>query len=522
MIAACGGGSTAPTVAAPAPTVAAPASTSATSVKVSGTVTYDSVPNTAGPLQYSAMVSKPVRGAQIELVNSASQNVVASAVTDGSGNYDTEVPRGTVLFVRVLATLLQDGSGPTWDTSVRDNTRDDSVYALESDVFSTTDATPVRKDVHAASGWGGNAYTTARAAGPFAILDVIYLAQAAVLSVAPRTQFAPLKLFWSTSNTPAAGDIALGQIESSHFEASLGTNSIYLLGKADVDTDEYDVSVVAHEWGHYLQANFGRADSPGGNHGFADLVDFRVAFSEGWATGISGIVLARSTYCDSNDVGQGRGLFISLAAGANGVKGWFRETSIQHVVWQLNNLAGFKPLFDAMTGAMKTQVPLSSIHAFNAALKLASSTAAASFAPLLASENIDPDADAWGAGETNDGGAPMTLPLYRAVPLGPAATRACVTNTFGATPADNKLGNYTYLRFVVAKPASYQIRVSDGGSGTQPEFQIYGGTGLVAQALVATPTQQALQVALDPAEYVLALTDAANLSPSSCFNVTIN
>jgi hypothetical protein len=491
-------------------------------VQVNGAVSYDSIPNTTGPLDYSAPVSKPVRGAQIELISSATQGVIASTVTDGNGNYSVAVPRNTVVFARVLASLLQNGSGATWETSVRDNTRGNAIYALESETFAATDATPVHKNFHASSGWGGQSYTSARSAAPFAILDVIYRAQAKVLSVAPDTRFAPLSLFWSMNNTPAFGDPTLGQIGSSQFMATGGVNAIYLLGKADVNTDEYDASVIGHEWGHYLQATFGRIDSAGGAHTFDDLEDPRVAFSEGWATAMSGIVLDRNTYCDSLGVAQSAGFSVDLSVGATGTKGWFRESSVQHVVWQLNQLVGFKPLFDALSGAMKTAVPLTTIFSFNASLKLASGTAASSFAPMLDTENIDPSADAWASSETNTGGSNVVLPLYRALPIGTNATTACVSNTFGAAQGDNKLGNYTFLRFVVSVARNYQIQVSGGAAATNPNFQVYGAAGAFATADLAASSTETLHLTLAPGEYVLVLTDYANSSSKSCFNVTVN
>ena len=73
-----------------------------------------------------------------------------------------------------------------------------------------------------------------------------------------------------------------------------------MLGKENVDTDEYDASVIAHEWGHYYQSAFSRDDSPGGAHSGGDRLDRRVAFSEGWGNAWSGIALARSNYTDSS------------------------------------------------------------------------------------------------------------------------------------------------------------------------------------------------------------------------------
>jgi len=493
------------------------------SVAISGTVTFDSVPNTSGPLQYDAIVSKPVRGAQVELVSSNTQEVIGRGVTDAKGNYSIAVTQGNQIFVRVRAMLQQAGNGPTWSVSVRDNTQGNGLYVLESAVFSAAGTAPIGRDVHASSGWNGSAYAAPRTAAPFAILDVIYTTQAKVLSVAPSVAFPPLTIFWSVNNLPATGDITLGQIGSTSFEKSTnGALAIYVLGKVDVDTDEYDASVVAHEWGHYYQSAFSRDDSPGGEHGSRQSLDFRLAFSEGWGDAWSGIALARSTYTDSYDVGQSKGLQLNLAVGAATNKGWFDEDSVQYAIWKLNDLVGFKPIHDAMTGPLKTGSPLTSIQAFNAALKTVSSQAASNFAALLAAELIDPNADAWGSTESNSGGSAVALPLYRVLTPGVALPNVCVSNAFGAAEGDNKLGNYVYLRFVIPATRTYQIQVAGGGPATDPDFRVYNATGVVADAFSEDLAVETQNVALSQGEYVLAVTDYANKSSLTCFTVTVN
>jgi hypothetical protein len=492
------------------------------SVAISGTVTFDSIPNTDGPLRYDAIVSKPVRGAQVDLVDGGTQTVLANGTTDANGNYSIAVPQGHQIFVRVRATLQRTGSGPTWNVSVRDNTQANGLYALETEPFLAAGIMPMGKDIHAPSGWTGSTYTGPRTAAPFAILDVIYTNQAKVLTAAPSANFPPLSIYWSVNNTPASGNIALGQIGSTYFDRGSNALAIYVLGKVDVDTDEYDQSVVAHEWGHYYQAAFSRDDSPGGAHGSLQSLDFRLAFSEGWGNAWSGIALARSTYTDSYDVRQASGLDLNLAAGAANNKGWFDEDSIQYALWTLNQLVGFQSIHDAMTGPLRAGASLSSVEAFNAALKAVSNQAASSFAPLLASQAIDPNADAWGSTETNSGGSAVALPLYRNLTPGTALGNVCVSNSFGAAQGDNKLGNYVYVRFVVPAAKTYQIQVWGGGAATDPDFRVYNTSGVVLDAYSDDPAVETGSVALQQGDYVLAITDYANTSPSTCFNVTVN
>jgi hypothetical protein len=171
------------------------------------------------------------------------------------------------------------------------------------------------RDLRAGSGWGGSSYTGERVAGPFAVLDTVYTAMQKVLSVAPATAFPPLQVFWSPEQRarPAA---AWRRARSAPPSSSTGAPAaeIYVLGKENVDTDEFDAPVIAHEWGHYYQAAFSRDDSPGGAHSTGERVDRRLAFSEGWGNAWSGIALGRSNYVDSGGARQAEGGNLDLSA----------------------------------------------------------------------------------------------------------------------------------------------------------------------------------------------------------------
>ncbi len=482
-------------------------------VVLSGTATYDSVPNTTGALVYSGTSSKPVRGAVVEVVNGASA-VLATATTDGNGAYSVSIPSNTPVIVRVKAQLLQGGSGANWDVSVRDNTQADALYAMETPTFSSGLA-PLTRDVHAPSGWDGTAYTAPRVAGPFAVLDAIYSAQAKVLSVAPASAFPPLRVFWSVNNLPTSGNEALGQIGTTFFGSRNGSRVIYVLGKADVDTDEYDASVVAHEWGHYYQSAFSRDDSPGGNHSLSDLLDRRVAFSEGWGNAWSGIALARSNYTDSAGPNQALGSSLDLSAGTASNPGWFREASIQSIFWRLNSQVGFKPIHDTLTGPFKSTRAVTSIHPFTAAFSAAAPGEMPVLAALLAGQSISPAvSDPFGISETNNGGVAEALPMYRTAVVNTPATNVCVTNQAGTI---NKLGSYVYLRFTAPTARNYTITATAPSSAADPDFVVYSG-GAVARADEIGASQTA-SVALTAGEHVLAVNDFNNTAV--CLTVTI-
>ena len=518
---ACGGGGGGNNFAALPALLAAGAGAGATGpVTLSGVVTYDAVPNTSGALVYTSVAAKPVRGAVVEIVNAAS-TVIATTSTDDNGAYSASVPSASQVLVRVRAQATRSGSGPSWDVSVRDNTQSDAIYSIESPLFNSG-AAAVTRDVHAPSGWSGSSYSGARAAAPFALLDTIVTAQAKVLAAAPVAVFPPLRVFWSVNNLPARGDRVQGQIGTTSFVAGSGaagaTRSIYVLGKEDVDTDEYDASVIAHEWGHYFQSAFSRDDSPGGSHSASQRVDRRLAFSEGWGNAWSGIALERANYTDAVGSAQAQGTNLDLTTGPASSPGWFRESSVHSLLWQLNRQGGFKAIHDALTSvSFKSGVPVTSIHPFAAAYRVSAPGNAALLDGLLTGQSISAaPGDPFGTGETNDGGLPLSLPMYRSATVGGGAATPCVSNLFGD---DNKHGSYTFLRFTAPSAGARTFTVV-GPAGSDPDLVVYGGGERGSSDAVGTT--ETASISLPAGDFVLAINDFNNSSANTCFSVTIN
>src|SRR5690606_22708627 len=164
---------------------------------------------------------------------------------------------------------LQRRGDPGWDVEVRNNTQNTGsplasrpLYVLDSTAFSA-DADQERH-LLAATGWDGSAYSAARSAAPFAILDTIFSAMELVLSADSAAEFPPLDVFWSPDNSTAGGagfNVDRGAIGTSFYDPNL--DSLFLLGRANDDTEEFDSHVIAHEWGHYFEDNFSRSDSIG-------------------------------------------------------------------------------------------------------------------------------------------------------------------------------------------------------------------------------------------------------------------
>ena len=511
----------------------------AAAVTISGTAQFQSVPfDTAsnGRLLYANIFNKAVRGATVQVVAAAGGAVLATGTTSSTGTYSLNIAAPQSVIVRVRAELLKTtGTGGTWNFTVRDNTQSDTLYAMDSAAF-TPAAGANTRDLLANSGWGGSSYTSARVAGPFAILDVVYEAKEKVLTASANAAFPTLQLMWSVNNQPASGNLAAGLIGTSFFTSS--SNRIYILGAADTDTDEYDRGVVAHEFGHYLQSAFSRDDSVGGQHSGGDKLDMRVAFSEGWGNAWSGMALATQYYTDSAGAGQQSGFRIDLAASPTTNRGWYNERSVQYLMYQWHATAGigFTPIFTVLA-AMPTNLAadgaLSSIHAFAHRLKLAVPAQATAIDTLLTSQLITVTSPI-GAGETNDGGiAGFTVPIYKAhtAALG-AAQQYCVTDAAAAGGFEaNKLWAQSFIRVPLAAAASRTVTVASVTAGSDPDFTHISPAGVeTAFEAGAGTTETGTLTNVGAGTHLIVLVDFAlvygansgTINGQRCFNVTVN
>ena len=67
-----------------------------------------------------------------------------------------------------------------------------------------------------------------------------------------------LDAFWSVDNTKTEGsptDVDIGELGGSFYEGG-GSDRLYIMGDADIDTGEFDAYVTLHEWGHFVEENY--------------------------------------------------------------------------------------------------------------------------------------------------------------------------------------------------------------------------------------------------------------------------
>ena len=439
----------------------------------------------------------------VEAINSSGQTI-ATTSTDDNGNYSlTNLPENTSLKIRAYAKMLKANK---WDTKVIDNTNGDAQYVLDGSLVSTgTQST--RRNL--------KALASTKQSPPFAILDSVYLAMKKVLTADSSVVFPPLKMNWTVNN-----------IESgTYFD---GVDNIMIQGDQKGDSDEYDDHIIIHEWGHYFEAKFSRADSIGGGHTSGDHLDIRLAFGEGWGNAWSAIATDDPIYFDT--MGS-NGWNMNIETATHETPGWFSEASIQRILYDLYDSnddgadtlsLGFKPIYDTLIGPEKTTKAFTSLFSFITGLKSITPTHSEEINSILSNESINEITDIYGSNRKNNV-VSTALPLYKELIVGSGiATNVCVSTTYGVT---NKLNNHKYIHFNIdsAGEKSISIVKSSGDSTRDPDFTLYKVSPFtnVVAGESATANKEDLSYTFKAGEYLLDVSDASNKG-NACFNVTIN
>ena len=228
---------------------------------------------------------QPVRFATVEAISSKDyKTVLGKATTGEDGKYKITFRNSTnapSYFVRVSA------ASDKLQQQVMKSPANKDVYTYTSSAVSTSvpEQTNLNLEIKEADG-----------AGAFNIWDVTVSANAYAKKF---TGSAPPKLdiYW-----PSIKD---GDTWGSWFSND-NPGQIHISGctKCEYDPDEWDGTVIAHEYGHFVMAKFSTDDSPGGNHQVHVRSEPRLALSEGWATFFAGAALSLDYYYDTDDDGK--------------------------------------------------------------------------------------------------------------------------------------------------------------------------------------------------------------------------
>jgi hypothetical protein len=424
---------------------------------VSGTVTYDFLPALYDPVNetggFGAATEKPVRAAVVQVLRGATVLGTPTS-TDPNGHYAlTFDDPGGAGNLAVVA-LAKTAGAPS--IQVQDNTDGNAIWAVGAPL----DPNATTLNLRATSGWTGTHFDAAkRTAAPFAVLDSMYGAAMAYVAARPSVIFPALQVNWSPQNAPG-GDGSTpttGNIGTSHF--SRQDNQIYVLGADQVDTDEFDSHVIVHEWAHFFDRNVSRGDSPGGSHGPGELLDPRLAFSEGNASAFAAMVLPHSMYVDTNWSGPG-GALAAFGFDAETEPsptddprpGAFSETSVMRLLYDLFDPAneafdgialGLGSVYDVLTGHQKNTRFLTTIGSFVTGVRALPGVNGSALDDLLARYQIGPITTDYGTGDTLGGDTGGLEAMYVHVTDFPTSTGI----QLGGNDSANKWSQNQYYWF---------------------------------------------------------------------------
>lgn len=277
-----GGPLPAASVIGPAGGTASPDGGAPVALTLSGQVTFDRLPVTATGLGGTPTVT-PAVDVLIEAVrHNDIHSVIATTTTDAGGNYTLNLNVDHDFYVRARA---QSGTTGDLDRVFHPQTSPAITHAAVGPILNRSGGSQTA-NLHASFALPQNR------AGAFAALDTVRRLRASV--VASFASLGDLDLFWCTGATTSTGTDEVGP---------LGRPAIHLLGgtsasPATTDHDEYDETVIAHEWASFLQLTQSRDNNFGGVHGGEELI-FTASYSEGVVTAIGCALLNQRSYRDT-------------------------------------------------------------------------------------------------------------------------------------------------------------------------------------------------------------------------------
>jgi hypothetical protein len=260
---------------------------------VSGSVTYDRLPVSSAGLGATPVVENAAFVTVEAAYTISPYSVFASATADSNGDYSFSFITDHDFYVRA-----RSEAGP--DRVFYPSEPNGLLHSANSAVLHRTQLVQT-VDLHA-SIVGLNAPPTVNnsAAGAFAILDTVRR-----LREASGLTLGELDVFWLQGESYGSGILKVADTNTTQTKTKgpNGRPAIFLRGgdpqdPANTDHDEFDETVIAHEWASFLQLMQSRDNNFGGAHAGEDLLP-TTAYSEGVVTAIGCALLGTSVYRDT-------------------------------------------------------------------------------------------------------------------------------------------------------------------------------------------------------------------------------
>jgi hypothetical protein len=260
-----------------------------------GKVSFEDVSPTAAGIRLTPVLI-PVEYATVEIRQKSDDTLLATTQTDVAGQYSVtfNMPTPGPYYAKVLSQQV-DGSGNVAQSVVSSAVTD--VGPAQENLYSARSAPVDASTTMSATGVDITATQSDKVAPAFNILFIGRLGYLAALGYY-NIALPPMKWHWTDGVRMCASD--------SDFGSCYIGSDIYINGLADDrhGNDANNDSVIAHEFGHYVNANAVlRNLAPGGTHSWLERSAPGLAWSEGLATFWGQNVLGTSAYIQAKGSG---------------------------------------------------------------------------------------------------------------------------------------------------------------------------------------------------------------------------
>lgn len=302
---------------------------------ISGKLTFDRLPVTTGGLGATPSVENAANVVVEAVAYNDINNVLAIGSTNATGDYSLGFSTDLDYYIRARSIA---GTGLNIDTVYHSQTVPQIAHAISSSIKNRS-AGNITVNIYATHAVLENR------AGAFALLDTVQRLRNNTDVGAVFPNLGALDIFWGPDNfgTQWLTNTASQTITLTSYTELAGPNnnpSIYLLGGGgpDDDHDEYDESVIAHEWVSFVHLTQSRDNNFGGPHSGEEIL-FSSAYSEGVVTAIGNGLLDQQTYLDTKGYPDGGVSTISfgfdLESGAlpGTGTGYGNEFEVSRAVW---------------------------------------------------------------------------------------------------------------------------------------------------------------------------------------------